>query len=51
MSEKVEVIETLKKKGIDPIKLEKELLTMLRKEQSSLRIRDYLKKLLEGEMK
>jgi len=48
MNEKLEVIEALKKKGIDPIKLEKELLMMLRSDASSLKIRDSLKKILEG---
>jgi len=49
MSEKTEVVEALRKRGIDPIKLEKELLVMMRKEQSPVKIRDYLRKLLEGE--
>ncbi len=49
MSEKDEVMEALKKKGIDPVRLERELIAMLRKESSSLKVRDYLKKMLEGE--
>ena len=48
MSEKAEVIEALRRKGIDPVKLEKELVAMLRKGASSLEVRDHLKKLLEG---
>jgi len=49
MSEKTEVVEALMNRGIDPIKLERELLVMMRREQSPVKIRDYLRKLLEGE--
>jgi len=50
MSErKKEIIESLKSKGIDPVKLEREVIMLLRKGSSSLKVRDYLKKLLEGE--
>jgi len=49
MSEKTKIVEALMKRGIDPIKLEKELLAMMRREQSPVKMRDYLRKLLEGE--
>lgn len=48
---KLKIIEALKNKGIDPIELEKELLTLLRKEPSSVKVQDHIKKLLEGEKK
>ena len=52
MSErKKEVVELLRKKGIDPIRLEKELLAILRKGSSSLEVRSYMKRLLEDEKK
>jgi hypothetical protein len=46
---KTKVIKTLKSKGIDPVKLEKELITMLREGLGTYDIRSHLKKLLEGE--
>lgn len=46
---KLKVIEAIRMKGIDPINLEKELLILLRKEPSSVKVYDYIKKLLEGE--
>jgi len=49
MSErKQEVINALRGKGIDPIKVEKEVITLLRKGASSLEVREYFKKLLGG---
>jgi len=49
MSErKKEIIESLKRKGVDPVKVEKEVMMLLRKGASSLQVREYLKKLLEG---
>jgi len=42
-------MEALKKMGLDPARLERELISMLRMESPSLKIRDSLKKLLEGE--
>ena len=50
MSErKQEIIKSLRSKGIDPITVEKEVVRMLRKGASSLEVREYFKKLLEGE--
>ncbi len=52
MSErKKEVMEELRRKGIDPIMVEREAVMILRKGESSLRVREYFKKLLEGESK
>jgi len=48
---KKNVIEKLREMNIDAIKLEKELLLMLRKMKSSMEVRDYLKKIIEGERK
>ena len=52
MSErKQEVISALKSKGIDPVKVEKEVIALLRKGASSLEVREYFRVLLEGEKK
>lgn len=45
---KLKIIEALKSRGIDPLSLEKELITLLRKETSSIKIYEYIKKLLES---
>lgn len=52
MSErKKEVIELLKKKGIDPNKLERELMILLRKGYSTVEVSSYIRKIVEGEKK
>ncbi|MCC6009965.1 MAG: hypothetical protein LM588_03100 [Fervidicoccaceae archaeon] len=48
-SKKREVIEKLSSKNLDPLKLEKELINMLRNGKGAYEIRSYLKHLLEGE--
>ena len=47
--EKTKIIENLRSKNLDPIKLEKELINMLRRNSGTYEIRSYIKKLLEGE--
>jgi len=44
---KREVMESLKKKGIDLVKLEKELISLLRKGKSALDLESHIKKLIE----
>ncbi len=52
MSErKQEVINALRGKGIDIIKVEKEVIALLRKGTSSLDVREYFKKILGDERK
>jgi predicted transcriptional regulator YheO len=46
---KKEIIEKLKHKGINPIKLEKDLIAILRKGTSMVEVSNYLKKVIEGE--
>ncbi|MCC6005311.1 MAG: hypothetical protein LM583_11355 [Desulfurococcaceae archaeon] len=49
MSErKKEIIEKLEHKGINPIKLEKDLIANLRKGASMVEVSNYLKKAIEG---
>ena len=48
MSKKKNIIEVLKKKGIDPVALERELVALFRKGASSLEIEEYLRKIIEG---
>jgi len=52
MSEqKKKVVELLKRKGIDPIKLERELVSMLRKGSTSFEVTSYIRRIIEGENK
>jgi hypothetical protein len=46
---KPEIIESLRSKGIDPIKLEKELMNILRSGSGAYEVRSYLKNLFEGD--
>jgi predicted transcriptional regulator YheO len=49
MSEgKKEIIEKLNYKGINPTKLEKDLVAILRKGSSTVEVSNYLKKVIEG---
>jgi len=49
MSEhKKRIIELLKRKGIDPVELERKLMAMLRKGSLSTEIRDYIKNIVKG---
>ena len=48
MTKKEEVIRVLKKKGIDPTSLERELIGIFRKGKSSLVVEEYLRKVIEG---
>ena len=49
MSErKKEIVEALKRRGIDPIELERKLIATLRKGALSTEIREYIKSLVEG---
>jgi len=50
MSErKQEIIEELNRKGIDPVKLERDLVAILRKGASAVEVSIYFKKIIEGE--
>ena len=52
MSErKKEIVELLKRKGIDPVRLERELVSLLRKGSSSVEVGSYLRRIIEGEKK
>jgi len=49
MSEyKKKVVELLRSRGIDPVELERKLVTMLRKGSLSTEVRDYIKNIVEG---
>jgi len=44
---KKEIIKVLKKKGIDPTSLERELIGIFRKGKSSLEVEEHLKRIIE----
>ena len=48
MERKMEVYKVLQSKGLDVTRLEKELMTMLRKGASSIDLQEYLRKVIEG---
>jgi hypothetical protein len=48
MSRKEDIVKSLRAAGLDPVRLERELIGMLRRDLGSYEIRSYLKKLLEG---
>jgi len=52
MEQKAEILKFLQSKGIDALKLERELLAMLRGGMSLVELQEYLKKVIErGEKK
>jgi hypothetical protein len=48
MSRKDDIVKSLGDAGLDPVRLERELIGMLRRGSGSYEIKLYLKKLLEG---
>jgi hypothetical protein len=48
MSRKEDIVKSLGDGGLDPVRLEKELIGMLRRGSGSYEVRSYLKKILEG---
>jgi hypothetical protein len=48
MSRKEDIVKSLRAAGLDPVRLERELIGMLRSGSGSYEVRSYLKKLLEG---
>jgi invasion protein IalB len=45
---KADVVRSLRAKGLDPVRLERELVSMLRSGSGAYEVRSYLKRLLEG---
>lgn len=50
-SRKQEIVETLKAKGIDPLSLERKLVTLLRRGETFSEVRERIRKMLESEKK
>jgi hypothetical protein len=48
MSKKDDIVKSLGDGGLDPVRLERELIGMLRRGSGSYEVRSYLKKILEG---